>query len=119
MNSGRGPLLETFMCKCCECLFAFCLLLFSNLFHGLLLSETPPLSQTVEAPVRGKGFGSSRGGRRSWVLRSVERERNTHWAGWRQSGLAGWQASGRAANLVDERRAGLVDPAAFDLVYES
>ena len=99
MNLGHGPLLETFMCKCCECLFAFCLLLFSNSFHALFLSETspPPASQTAEAPVRDKEFGSLRGGRGSWVLKNVERERNTHWAGWRQSGEAGWRAAGHAA----------------------
>ena len=59
--------------------------------------KPPPASQTAEAPVRDKEFGSLRGARRTWVPRNVERERNTHWAGWRQSGEAGWRAAGRAA----------------------
>ena len=59
--------------------------------------KRPPTSQTAEAPVRGKEFGSFRGACRTWVPRNVERERNTHWAGWRQSGEAGWGAAGRAA----------------------
>ena len=75
--------------------------------------KPPPASQTAEAPVRDKEFGSLRGARRTWVPRNIERERNTHWAGWRQSGLASWRAAGRAANLVDERRAELVDPVAL------
>ena len=77
--------------------FAFCLP-FVDRFHALFLSQTsPPASQTAEAPVRDKEFGSLRGARRTWVPRNVERERNTHWAGWRQSGEAGWRAAGRAA----------------------
>ena len=77
-------------------LFAF---RFLDRFHALFLSQTPPppASQTAEAPVRDKEFGSLRGARRTWVHRNVERERNTHWAGWRQSGEAGWRAAGRAA----------------------
>ena len=59
--------------------------------------KPPPRSQTAEAPVRDKEFVSSRGVHMSWVLRSIEREQNTHWAGWRQSGEAGWRAVIRAA----------------------
>ena len=59
--------------------------------------KPPPASQTAEAPVRDKEFGSLRGVRRTWVPRNVERKRNTHWVGWRQSGEAGWRAAGRAA----------------------
>ena len=51
--------------------------------------KPPPTSQTAEALVRDKEFDSSRGACRPWVLRSVERERNTHWAGWRQLSVHG------------------------------
>ena len=59
--------------------------------------KPPPMSQMAEAPIREKELGSSKGARKTWVPRNVERERNTHWAGWRQSGEAGWRAAGRAA----------------------
>ena len=59
--------------------------------------KPPPASQMAEAPVHDKESGSLRGARRTWVPRNVEHERNTHLAGWRQSGEAGWRAAGRAA----------------------
>lgn len=31
------------------------------------------------------------------VFQNIERERNTHWAGWQQPDGAGWRAAGRAA----------------------
>ena len=78
--------------------FAFCLPFFGPVSCAFPFSNLPPpASQTAEAPARDKEFGSLRGARRTWVPRNVERERNTHWAGWRQSGEAGWRAAGRAA----------------------
>ena len=75
------------------CSFAF---RFLERFHAFFLSQTSPGESEAEAPVRDKEFGSLRGARMTWVPRNVERERNTHWAGWRQSGEAGWRAAGRA-----------------------
>ena len=77
--------------------FAFLPSVFWTDFMRFSFLKPPPTSQTAEAPVRDKEFDSLRGERMIWVLRSVERERNTHWAGWRQSGEAGWRAAGRAA----------------------
>ena len=42
------------------------------------LKPPPTVSQTAEALVCDKEFGSSRGARRTWALQNVERERNTH-----------------------------------------
>ena len=91
MNSGCGPLLKYL---CVNVVSAF--LLFAFRFSKPILCAfplsnlPPPTSQTDETPVRDKKFESKRGARRIWVLRSIERERNTQWAGWRQSGEAGW-----------------------------
>ena len=99
MNSGRGPLLKYLCVNVVSAFLLFAFRFFGPISYAFPLSNLLPpcMSQMAEAPVHDKEIDSSRGVCRTWVLRSVERERNTHWAGWRQSGEAGWRAAGRAA----------------------
>jgi hypothetical protein len=82
MNSGLGPIFQR--CKYfCECLRFYSLLSEPFFLCLLFLWASPPASRTAgfrsvtRSSVLGKSvqyLGSS----------NVERERNTHWAGWRQ-----------------------------------